>query len=71
MDVRFYSIVPSEMLLMDSNASTDVLKGAKANSSTILVKRCKSRTDFSTCANSEPISSNSLTLNSVKPVACS
>lgn len=56
---------------MDSNASTDVLKGANANSSTILVKRCKSRTDFSTCANSEPISSNSLTLNSVKPVACS
>jgi hypothetical protein len=59
------------MLLMDSNASTDVLKGANANSSMILVKRCKSRTDFSTCANSEPISSNSLTLNSVKPVACS
>lgn len=67
----FYCFVPSEMQLMDSNASTDVLKGANANSSTILVKRCKSRTDFSTCANSEPISSNSLTLNSVKPVACS
>lgn len=56
---------------MDSNASTDVLKGANAKSSMILVKRCKSRTDFSTSDNSEPISSNSFTLNSVKPVACS
>lgn len=71
MDVRFYCFVPSEILLIDSNASIDVLKGANANSSMILLKRCKSRTDFSTCANSEPISSNSLTLNSVKPVACS
>ena len=63
--------LPSEILLIASNASRAVSNARNADNFTILLNRLRSVTDFSTCGKKVPISSNSVTSKRVYPTACS